>query len=363
MLFRTPRILTIVGMLAAAGYADTAFGQFWCCPPCCCPPPVCVQPAFKTVAMTEIREVRQVVQKPVVETKYVEQPVTEYKQVVEQKTAEIPTVSYQNVTEMHTVQRDCGRWVTQMHCRPKMSPCQYDGRPDLFGFLNRTQYSVRMAFTPDYYAERMYVPNVVAQQIPVTRQVAVRGTQTINYNVARMVPVQSTRRVAINTVRMVSEEVVTQRPVTVMKVVPFGSTLAFGTPANGLGAGTSTAARPSPGNTAANATLADTSDSDAPATSIQPKRSAQKPATSERTARREPEAQAERPAPFEHDEEPSLQQKKKRDGSTLHLPAAAEDEWQFVDASEVIRPAGKWVARKKGPTGPTLPEITIASND
>ena len=55
--------------------------------------------------------------------------------------------------------------------------------------------------TPRFWTERTYVPNVVAEQVPVTRQVAVRGTQTINYQVAKMVPVTTTRKVAVNTVK------------------------------------------------------------------------------------------------------------------------------------------------------------------
>ena len=180
--------------------------------------------------MTEYRECRQTVQRPVVETNYVDQPVTEYRQVVENKTAEVPTCTYQNVTEMRTVQRDCGHWVTQCYQRPQMTPCQYDNRPDLFGFINRTGYSLRMAFTPQSWSERVYVPNVVAQQVPVTRQVAVRGTQTISYQVAKVVPICTTRKVAVNTVRMVSQEIVTQRPVTVFKTVPMGSSLSTGRP-------------------------------------------------------------------------------------------------------------------------------------
>src|SRR4029077_942627 len=113
----------------------------------------------------------------------------------------------------------------------QMTPCQYDNRPGLFGFVNRTGYSLRMGLTPQSWTERVYVPNVVAQQVPVTRQVAVRGTQTINYQVARVVPICTTRKVAVNTVRMVSEEIVTQRPITVFKTVPMGSSLALGVPA------------------------------------------------------------------------------------------------------------------------------------
>lgn len=345
MLFKISRILTIFGMLAAAGSANTAFGQFgFYNPCCCCPPPIRVQPCFQTVPVTEMRECRQVVQKPVVETRYVDQPVTEYRQVCEKKTAEIPTVHYQPVTEYHTVQRDCGRWQTQYHCRAKMHPCQYDSRPDLLGFLNRTQYSVRMAFTPDQYAERVYVPNVVAYQVPVTRQVAVRGTQTVNYQVAKVVPIHTTRRVAVNTVRMVAQEIVTQRPVTVMKTVPFGSTYAFGAPAGGPT--TTTALQPTP-------------DPKTSATAILPK--ANKSAPPERTAKG--------PGPLDEERNDPLDDANKSDirGKQSSLPApSSTDEEDVVASSSSVRPIGKWVARKKPQVpqdGPTLVDITIARND
>jgi hypothetical protein len=63
--------------------------------------------------------------------------------------------------------------------------------------------------------------------IPVTRQVAVHGTQQVSYNVTRMVEKRSTRKVAVNSVRYVSEVVVTKHPVTVYRTVPIGSAIAW----------------------------------------------------------------------------------------------------------------------------------------
>jgi hypothetical protein len=246
MSLKLSRILSLGGAFALAGLPNVGAAQYWG-DSCCCVAPVPVQQqCYRTVPVTEYREVKQVVQKPVVETKYVEQPYTEYRQVVENKTAEVPTISYQNVTEYQTVHRDCGRWVAQTQYRPQMSPCQYDGRPDLFGFLNRTGYSLRMAFTPQVWTERVYVPNVVAQQIPVNRTVAVRGTQTVNYQTARIVPVTSKRRVAVNTVRMVAEEVTVKQPVTVYRTVPSGTATVWGWGVPGIGGATATALNPSP---------------------------------------------------------------------------------------------------------------------
>jgi hypothetical protein len=344
------------GVLAAAGSAGTAFGQFWPCNPCCCCPPVRVTACYQTVPVTEYRECRQTVQRPVVETTYVDQPVTEYRQVVENKTAEIPTVSYQNVTESRTIQRDCGHWIAQCHERPVIHPCQYDNRPDLFGFLNRTGYSIRMAFTPRVWTERVYVPNVVTQEIPVTRQVAVRGTQTVNYQVAKMVPITTTRKVAVNTVKMVAQEIVTQRPITVYKTVPMGSSLAFGVPA--AAPTTTTALQPTPNSEA---------------TAILPKGSSKGPAP-ERTAKRpEPLNGGEDEDAFENRGGSSELKKKsttRPDHGSIKVPAttdeevtpaAASDDEEIASRSE--RPIGRWVARKKtkNASGPAFPEVAQAA--
>ena len=340
MLPRSFRLLALAAGLAGAGSAGTAFGQCCVWNPCCCPPPVRVTACYQTVPVTEYREVRHTVQRPVVETAYVDQPVTEYRQVVENKTAEVPTVAYQNVTEMQTFQRDCGHWVTQYHQRPTLHPCQYDNRPDIFGFLNRTGYSIRMAFTPQVWAERMYVPNVVAEQVPVTRQVAVRGTQTVNYQVCRMVPVTTTRKVAVNTVRMVAEEIVTQRPVTVFKTVPLGSSLALGAPAT----------TPAP-----RAALQSTPQGER--TAINP-RETRKAASPEQPKRHE-SLNSEEDA-FERDPKSG---ELRKDHSTLRptnddvTPVGATSDAEVAKKSE--RPIGRWVARKKSKSvaGPSFPEV------
>jgi hypothetical protein len=350
MLSTSFRILAF-GALAAAGSGNMAWGQ--CLPfnGCCCPP-IRVTACYQTVPVTEYRECRQTVQRPIIETKYVEQPVTEYRQVVENKTAEVPTCTYQNVTEMRTIQRDCGHWVTQCYQRPQITPCQYDSRPDLLGFLNRTGYSLRMAFTPQSWTERIYVPNVVAEQVPVVRQVAVRGTQTINYQVAKVVPVTTTRKVAVNTVRMVSQEIVTQRPVTVFKTVPMGSSLALGVPA---GPTTTTALQPT---------------NDATPIAIKPKNSGTS-TTPERTAKKTPtELEESDDDVFDRNANPGSTKPRKNgsikvpsatNGDVIPATGAAVEE-EIVDAA---RPIGRWVARKKRKAkatdglveGPAFPEV------
>lgn len=205
---------------------------------------------MRQVPVVEYRQVRQTVRKPVMQTTYVDQPVTEYRQVVEQKTVNVPTCSYQDVTECQTVQRNCGQWVTKWHCNQKIDPCQYDNRPGFMAEMNRIGFATRQAFTPTQFATREYVQQTVAQQVPVTRRVAIQGTKQVTYNVARMVPVQSSRKVAVNTMKYIDEDVVVMQPVTVVKsipttqttyrFVPAGSALAFGP------ASTDTALRPAP---------------------------------------------------------------------------------------------------------------------
>ncbi len=203
--------------------------------PCACAQPIvqqCVQPVaqtcYRTVPVTEYRQVKQTVRRPVIETKYVEQPVTEYRPVTETRTVDVPTVSYQNITECRAVTRNAGYWTTQYQPNCRVSPCQYDGRANLIGWWNRTTYSLRSAFAPRYIAHRQYVPRQVVQMVPTTRQVAHHGTRKVTYNVTRMVAHTTTRKVAVNTVRYVDEQVTAMRPVTVMKTVPIGSSVAYG---------------------------------------------------------------------------------------------------------------------------------------
>lgn len=186
-----------------------------------------VQHCYQTVPVTEYQQVRQMVKKPVVETRYVETPVTTYRPVTETRMAEIPTVAYQDVTECQVMQRDASYYVNRYEPNFKLSPCQYDSRPGLAGWFNRTSYGLRSAFVPDYNIRREYVPNMVTQAVPVTRKVAIQGTRQVAYNVTTMVPEQTTRKVAVNTMRYVDEEVVALQPVTTMKTVQVGTRMAL----------------------------------------------------------------------------------------------------------------------------------------
>jgi hypothetical protein len=251
---RVVPLLGALGLLTQAGPASAQgwFGNACCnpCPTCCaqtCMQPVSV-PCYRQVPVTHYEPYEQTVLKPVCRTEYIEQPVTVCKPVVEQRVAEVPECTYHPVTEFYPQTRDCGRWVTVCHCCPRMSPCQYDSNPGFIGWMNRTGYEMRMAFTPQYTYERRYVPNIITTQVPVTRQVAVQSVRRITYNVTRMQTEIEHRRVAINKVDMVPEKIVLQRPVTVLTQVPIGTSVAW-IPAGSLvggGSGTATALGPTP---------------------------------------------------------------------------------------------------------------------
>ena len=262
MLKRVICSIPVVGITVFSLAAGTAQAQWLpfnncnsCAPPPvvqnCCPQPVVqcpipvTQTTYRQVPVTEYRPVQQTVMKPVVETKYVDQQVTAYRQVMEPRTVDVPCTTYQNVTECRQVQKDMGRWVTQRQCIPRVAPCEYDNRPNFMGWMNRTGYSMRMAFTPQYRTTRHYVPNVVTQNVPVTRQVAVQQTRKVTYNVARMVPYTTTRKVAVNSTRYVKTTVTAMKPVTVMRSIPTTRT-AYVYPSNGGFSGTATALLPTP---------------------------------------------------------------------------------------------------------------------
>lgn len=249
----------LLGALVLLCSYTPAQAQFWpfadpCCRPAC--PPVVCQPAYRTVPVTEYRQYKQVVHKPVYQTKYVDQKVTTYRPVTEARTVNVPTVRYENVTQYRTVHRDCGYWRTTYQCVNKPTPCAYDPRPNLFGWLNRTAYSLRAPFMPNAIARRQYVPRVVAQQVPYTRTIAHRGTKQVTYNVTRMVAHTTTRKVAVRTVRYVAQTVTRTQPVTVWRTVPIGTTIAYG----GTSA-TTTALSPTPDPAGARSRTANAKDS------------------------------------------------------------------------------------------------------
>lgn len=203
-----------------------------------------VHPVYDTVHVTEYQPVKQKVQKPIVETKWVEQAVTEMRPVTQQRTVNVPTVDYQSVTEYKKVQKQVGYWVTKNEATGKVEPCQYDNRPNMAGWMNRTGYQMRTAFTPQTRTTRQFIPQTMTCTVPCTKKVAVQGQKQVTYNVTSMVPQQVTRKVAVNSVRYVEEEVTAMKAVTVAKTMQVGTRISYAPPgSSGAGA---TALQPTP---------------------------------------------------------------------------------------------------------------------
>ena len=230
---------TIVLSLAVTAQAQ------WFSSPCGCRRQPVLQTCYRQVPVTQYRQVRRTVKKPVIERKYVDQKYTAYRQVVEKKTVEIPTVSYQNVTEYRSREINSGRWMTRHVANPKCTPCQYNNRPGLLADLDRLGYAIRSSFVPNYTTVRQYVPQVTVQTFPVTRQVAIHGTRKVTRNVAKMVPYTATRKVAVDRVKYVEQEVVAMEPYTVVRTVPIGPASTFAS-APVIIRSSRTALRPSP---------------------------------------------------------------------------------------------------------------------
>jgi len=183
---------------------------------------------YQTVPVTTYRQERQTVEVPTYETAYEEREVTVYRPVTQSREVEVPTVSYQNVTEIRTVNRDMGRWVTSYHPVAKCAPCQVDPRPGFLGWMNRTGYSMRTAFMPNYTTSRQYVPSMVTCQVPTTRQVAVQGTRRVTVQETKMVAERKSERVPVQKLVMKKQEVTVMRPQTAYRSVPIGTATAFG---------------------------------------------------------------------------------------------------------------------------------------
>ena len=190
-----------------------------------------IQPAYsacyQTVPVTSYVQEKQTVEVPTYETAWETRDVTTYRPVTQTKEVEVPTVNYQNVTEYQTMNRDMGRWITRYHPVAKYAPCQVDPRPGVIGWFNRTGYSMRTAFMPNYTTSREYMPNMVTCQVPVTRQVAVRGTQRVSVQETRMVADTRQEKVQVQKLVMKKEQRVVMRPETAWRTVPIGTATAF----------------------------------------------------------------------------------------------------------------------------------------
>ncbi|HUG94437.1 MAG TPA: hypothetical protein VML55_26640 [Planctomycetaceae bacterium] len=333
------RALTRIVVASAAlalGAPETIAAQFYTADGayCQCVQPV-VQNVYQTVPVTEYRELRQTVQRPVVEQHWEDRQVTEYQPVTETRTAEIPTITYEDITEYRTVERDLGGWQTQYYVRPDVSPCQFDPRPGFSGWWNRTAFSVRQAITPKVTAQRYYVPNVVAETVPVVRRVARPTTRQVAYNVTRMEPYTTTRKVAVNSVRMVSEDVVRKVPVTVMRSVPIGSRVAYAVTPLGGGA-TATALAPTPDAAASRRAAAGSPQRSANSTSDVYNPGTPVPAGGEQPFKRRTPGSSS-PAPFERDPAPFPNQS----GAQRLDSSKQEDPNVRTSSFETIQPRDK----------------------
>ncbi len=218
-------------MVAASYAAPTVTACNVCAPvvQTVCAPAVqpVMQTVYRQVPVTEYQPVKEIARRQVFETKYVDQAVTAYRPITETKVADVPTVSYQNVTECQTQYRNAGYWRTRCEPNCKMSPCQYDQRPGLVGWFSRTSYEMTSAFQPNYRTSREYVPQTIAQAVPVTRQVAIQGSRQVSYNVTRMEPYQTTQKVAYSVPRWEDTEVTVMKPITVVKTMAVGTQVTY----------------------------------------------------------------------------------------------------------------------------------------
>ena len=195
----------------------------------CCTP---IQPmqatCYQTVPVTTYAQVKQTVEVPQYVTEMEERPITVYRPVTTTREVDVPTVTYQNVVETKTVTRDMGRWVTNYHPVAKCAPCEVDPRPGVLGWMNRTGYSMKTAFVPNYTTSRQYVPNMMTCNVPTVRQVAVQGTKRVSVQETKMVAEVQKQQVAVQKMVMRKQEVTVMRPQTVMQTVPIGTSMAFG---------------------------------------------------------------------------------------------------------------------------------------
>ncbi len=215
-----------------SAYSAPTFSTGSCAPVATATSCTPIQPVYSTcyqrVPVTTYKQEEKKVRVPYYKTAYEDREVTTMVPVTRTRTVEVPTVSYKTVQQNHVVNRDMGRWVTNYQPVQKCKPCQVDPRPGMIGWLNRTGYSFRSAFTPNYRTSRQYVPKMMACNVASTRQVAVHGTRQVAVQETQMVAKKSTERVAVQKLAYRTETVQVSTPVTAYRTVPIGSALAFG---------------------------------------------------------------------------------------------------------------------------------------
>jgi len=232
MLSRRISLGAAVGILLCSLHSTPAAAQLFG-NPCACGPAQnawvaqTASACYQTVPVTTYVQEKQTVDVATWETVYEDREVTTLRPETVNRTVEVPTVSYQNVVEYQTVNRDMGRWITRYHPVARYSPCQIDPRPGVVGWLNRTGYSMRTAFMPSYTTSREYMPNVMAFSVPVTRQVAVRGTQRMTLQETRLVRDVRNERVPVQKLVYKPQQRTVMRPETTWRTVPIGTAMAY----------------------------------------------------------------------------------------------------------------------------------------
>ncbi|MDG1894758.1 MAG: hypothetical protein P8J37_07610 [Fuerstiella sp.] len=340
MLFRNLMWMAVVSALLLNTPAVEA--QFYnrgcstCGPVAAAPAASCtpVQPVYsacyQTVPVTTYKREKQTVQVPEYKTEYENRDVTIYKPVTTQRTVEVPTVSYRTVTENRVINRDMGRWMTSYTPVQKCAPRQVDPRPGMIGWLNRTGYSFRNSFTPNYRTARQYVPKMVTCNVPVSRQVAVRGTKRVVVNDTKMVAHKTTERVAVRKLVMRSVEQTVLRPQTAYRTVPIGTSLAYGRTGNMMAYG----GFGYPGNTSTAWIIDDETST----------RTARRPEPDPISGTRSAEAFPEDPAPA-------------RTGERTFDRNTSENENKFQRSSFQSLPPAEAPALKRAPTFPSESDI------
>ena len=198
---------------------------------------------YKPVWETAVRENRYTVARPVVETAEreetytVQRPVYETAEREERYTVMKPVYETAYRTECRTVLRpvttcrtqyvDQGCFVEQTVLKPGLpatrlawqsAACTVDPVTGRTVYQRPGLYWVQ---TPRgrYEVQRVWRPNVVAQQVSQTTYVAQQVTEQVPVRVCKYVPEQVVRKVPVRVCRMVTEQRVRKVPVTTCKMV------------------------------------------------------------------------------------------------------------------------------------------------
>lgn len=198
---------------------------------------------YKPVWETAVRENRYTVARPVMETSEreeaytVQRPVYETAEREEAYTVMKPVYETAYRTECHTVLQpvttyrtqyvDQGCATEQIVMKPAVPVTRLGWQPGTCAVDPGTGQTVYQraglywSQTPrgEYEVQKVWHPNIVAQQIPQTSYVPQTVTQQIPMQVCKYVPQQCVRKVPVQVCRMVTEQCVRKVPVTTCKMV------------------------------------------------------------------------------------------------------------------------------------------------